>query len=157
MDASGEAWYTERKEVGGRNEYERFGADRSGDGGKGAAALRAHGGDISIDHVAGKTICVKCWATVPDALGGPDQRDHRGEAELKAALPDLVEKAVVVQTVSDELWEQEKCWRGSTTCKRAKSIEKRPVCTGRRGVYFRIYSRVTTGMTMGLRLVFLNR
>ena len=30
------------------------------------------------------------------------------EAELKAALPDLVEKAVVVQTVSDELWEQAK-------------------------------------------------
>ena len=44
-------------------------------------ALRSHGGDISIDHV---------------------------EAELKAALPDLVEKAVVVQTVSDELWEQAK-------------------------------------------------
>ena len=30
------------------------------------------------------------------------------EAELKAALPDLVEKAVVVQTVSDKLWEQAK-------------------------------------------------
>ena len=30
------------------------------------------------------------------------------EAELKAALPDLVQKAVVVQTVSDELWEQAK-------------------------------------------------
>ena len=30
------------------------------------------------------------------------------EAELKAALPDLVEKAEVVKTVSDELWEQAK-------------------------------------------------
>ena len=30
------------------------------------------------------------------------------EAELKAALPELVEKVAVVQTVSDELWEQAK-------------------------------------------------
>ena len=30
------------------------------------------------------------------------------EAELTAALPDLVRRAAVVQTVSDELWEQAK-------------------------------------------------
>ena len=30
------------------------------------------------------------------------------EAELTAALPEVVEKVAVVQTVSDELWEQAK-------------------------------------------------
>ncbi|MCI8573659.1 MAG: NifU family protein, partial [Oscillibacter sp.] len=30
------------------------------------------------------------------------------EAELTAAVPELVEKVVVVQNVSDELWEQAK-------------------------------------------------
>lgn len=30
------------------------------------------------------------------------------EHELTAALPELVQKVVVVQTVSDELWEQAK-------------------------------------------------
>ncbi|MFR1617021.1 MAG: hypothetical protein ACLSUM_06575 [Dysosmobacter welbionis] len=38
---------------------------------------------------------------------GPDQRDA-DEHELTAALPELVQKVVVVQTVSDELWEQAK-------------------------------------------------
>ena len=32
----------------------------------------------------------------------------RAHAELVKALPELVRKAVVVQTVSDELWEQAK-------------------------------------------------
>lgn len=61
-------------------------------------ALRSHGGDISIDHVEGKTVYVKLLG---QCAGCPS-------ADLKAALPDLVEKAVVVQTVSDELWEQAK-------------------------------------------------
>ena len=47
----------------------------------------------------------------------PSLRAHGGELEtnetlieheLTAALPELVQKVVVVQTVSDELWEQAK-------------------------------------------------
>ena len=69
-------------------------------------ALRSHGGDISIDHVEGKTGYVKLLgAGCPSA---DLTNETIVEAELKAALPDLVEKAVVVQTVSDELWEQAK-------------------------------------------------
>ncbi len=30
-------------------------------------ALRSHGGDISIDHVEGKTVYVSCWASARDA------------------------------------------------------------------------------------------
>ena len=66
-------------------------------------ALRSHGGDISIDHVEGKTVYVKLLG---QCAGCPNETIV--EAELKAALPELVEKAVVVQTVSDELWEQAK-------------------------------------------------
>ena len=46
-------------------------------------ALRSHGGDISIDHVEGKTVYVKLLG---QCAGCPS----------------------VVQTVSDELWEQAK-------------------------------------------------
>ena len=119
-------------------------------------ALRSHGGDISIDHVEGKTVYVKLLGQCAGCPSADLTNETIVEAELKAALPDLVEKAVVVQTVSDELWEQaKKAAAGSITCK--KEHRKTPRLHRRRGVYFRIYSRVTTGMTMGLRLVFLNR
>ena len=71
-------------------------------------ALRAHGGDISIDHVAGKTVYVKLLGHCAGCPSADLTNETIVEAELKAALPDLVEKAVVVQTVSDELWEQAK-------------------------------------------------
>jgi len=67
-------------------------------------ALRSHGGDISIDHVEGKTVYVKLLGQ----CAGCPSADLTNETIVKAALPDLVEKAVVVQTVSDELWEQAK-------------------------------------------------
>ena len=69
-------------------------------------ALR--GGDISIDHVEGKTVYVKLLGQCAGCPSADLTNETIVEAELKAALPDLVEKAVVVQTVSDELWEQAK-------------------------------------------------
>lgn len=90
-------------------------------------ALRSHGGDISIDHVEGKTVYVKLLGQCAGCPSADLTNETIVEAELKAALPDLVEKAVVVQTVSDELWEQaEKAAAGSITCKRGKSIENAP-------------------------------
>ena len=56
--------------------------------------LRGHGGDIQIDRFEDGVVYVKMLTVV--------------EAELTAALPDLVRRATVVQTVSDELWEQAK-------------------------------------------------
>ena len=66
-------------------------------------ALRSHGGDISIDHVEGKTVYVKLLGQ----CAGCPSADLTNETIVEA-LPELVEKAVVVQTVSDELWEQAK-------------------------------------------------
>ena len=71
-------------------------------------ALRSHGGDFSIDHVEGKTVYVKLLGQCAGCPSADLTNETIVEAELKAALPDLVEKAVVVQTVSDELWEQAK-------------------------------------------------
>ena len=71
-------------------------------------SLRAHGGDISIDHVEGKTLYVKLLGQCAGCPSADLTNETIVEAELTAALPDLVEKVAVVQTVSDELWEQAK-------------------------------------------------
>ena len=63
---------------------------------------------FSIDHVEGKTVYVKLLGQCAGCPSADLTNETIVEAELKAALPDLVEKAVVVQTVSDELWEQAK-------------------------------------------------
>ncbi len=71
-------------------------------------SLRAHGGDIAIDHVEGKTLYVKMLGQCAGCPSADLTNETVVEAELTAALPEVVEKAVVVQTVSDELWEQAK-------------------------------------------------
>ena len=71
-------------------------------------SLRAHGGDISIDHVEGKTVYVKLLGQCAGCPSADLTNETIVEAELTAALPDLVEKVAVVQTISDELWEQAK-------------------------------------------------
>ena len=71
-------------------------------------ALRAHGGDISIDHVEGKTVYVKMLGQCAGCPSADLTNETVVEAELTAALPEVVEKVAVVQTVSDELWEQAK-------------------------------------------------
>ena len=61
-------------------------------------ALRSHGGDISIDHVEGKTVYVKLLGQCAGCPSADLTNETIVEAELKA----------VVQTVSDELGEQAK-------------------------------------------------
>jgi len=98
---------SEKKYAGGTNmsDLERIEAAMEE---KVRPALRSHGGDISIDHVEGKTVYVKLLGQCAGCPSADLTNETIVEAELKAALPDLVEKAVVVQTVSDELWEQAK-------------------------------------------------
>ena len=49
-----------------------------------------------------------CWASAPGAPSADLTNETVIEAEVVKALPDLVERVAVVQTVSDELWEQAK-------------------------------------------------
>ena len=118
-------------------------------------SLRAHGGDISIDHVEGKTVYVKLLGQCAGCPSADLTNETIVEAELKAALPDLVEKAVVVQSAMSCGNRRKSCC-GSIICKKYKNSS---ACTANGGVFsvFCGYSRVTTGMTMGLRLVFLKR
>ena len=71
-------------------------------------ALRAHGGDISVDHMEGKTLYVKLLGQCAGCPSADLTNETVVEAEITAALPELVEKVAVVQTVSDKLWEQAK-------------------------------------------------
>ena len=64
-------------------------------------ALRAHGGDIAIDRLEGKTLYVKMLGQCAGCPSADLTNETVVEAELTAALPE-------VQTVSDELWEQAK-------------------------------------------------
>lgn len=71
-------------------------------------ALRAHGGDIAIDRLEGKTLYVKMLGQCAGCPSADLTTENLVEMELKTALPDLVHQVVAVQTVSDELWEQAK-------------------------------------------------
>ena len=70
--------------------------------------MRAHGGEVQIDRLENGVLYVKLLGQCAGCPSADLTNETIVEAELKAALPDLVEKAVVVQTVSDELWEQAK-------------------------------------------------
>ena len=70
--------------------------------------LRAHGGEIAIDHLENKVLYVKMLGQCAGCPSADLTNETIVEAEMVAALPELVEKVVVVQTVSDELWEQAK-------------------------------------------------
>ena len=71
-------------------------------------ALRNHGGEIEVDHLENGVVYVKLLGQCAGCPSSDLTNETIVEAELKAALPDLVQKAVVVQTVRDELWEQAK-------------------------------------------------
>ena len=71
-------------------------------------ALRAHGGEIEVDRLEDGVLYVKLLGQCAGCPSADLTNETIVEAELTAALPDLVRKAVVVQTVSDELWEQAK-------------------------------------------------
>ena len=71
-------------------------------------ALRSHGGEIQVDHLEGGVLYVKLLGQCAGCPSADLTSETLVEAELKAALPEVVEKVSVVQTVSDELWEQAK-------------------------------------------------
>ena len=71
-------------------------------------ALRAHGGEIAVDHLENGVLYVKLLGQCAGCPSADLTNETIVEAELTAALPDLVRKVVAVQAVSDELWEQAK-------------------------------------------------
>ena len=71
-------------------------------------ALRAHGGELEVDHLEGGVLYVNLLGQCAGCPAADLTNETLVEAELVKALPELVRKVVVVQTVSDELWEQAK-------------------------------------------------
>ena len=71
-------------------------------------ALRAHGGEIEIDHLENQVLYVKLLGQCAGCPSADLTNETLVEAELVQALPELVKKVSVIQTVSDELWEQAK-------------------------------------------------
>ena len=71
-------------------------------------ALRAHGGEISVDRLEDGVLYVKLLGQCAGCPSADVTNEPLVEAELTAALPELVRKVAVIQTVSDELWEQAK-------------------------------------------------
>ena len=71
-------------------------------------ALHAHGGELEVDHLEDGVLYVKLLGQCAGCPSADLTNETLVEAELVKALPELVRKVVVVQTVSDELWEQAK-------------------------------------------------
>ena len=70
--------------------------------------LRTHGGNLEIDHLENGVLYIKMLGQCAGCPSADLTNETLVEAELVKALPELVRKVVVVQTVSDELWEQAK-------------------------------------------------
>ena len=68
-------------------------------------SLRAHGGEIAIDHLEDGVLYVKLLGQCAGCPSADLTNETIVEAEVVKALPELVHTVVVVQTVSDELWE----------------------------------------------------
>ena len=71
-------------------------------------SLRAHGGEIQVDRLENKVLYVKLLGQCAGCPSADLTNETLVEAELVQALPELVKKVSVIQTVSDELWEQAK-------------------------------------------------
>lgn len=71
-------------------------------------ALRSHGGEIAVDHLEDGVLYVKLLGQCAGCPSADLTNETLVEAELTRALPELVRKVAVVQTVSDELWDQAK-------------------------------------------------
>ena len=71
-------------------------------------SLRAHGGEIQVDHLEDGVLYVKLMGQCAGCPSADLTNETLVEAELVKALPDVVQKVAVIQTVSDELWEQAK-------------------------------------------------
>ncbi|WP_295583276.1 NifU family protein [uncultured Oscillibacter sp.] len=70
--------------------------------------LRSHGGGIQVDRLEDGVLHVKLQGQCAGCPSADLTTENLVEAELTAALPELVRQVVVVQSVSDELWEQAK-------------------------------------------------
>ena len=71
-------------------------------------SLRAHGGEIQVDRLENKVLYVKLLGQCAGCPSADLTNETLVEAEGVKALPELVETVAVIQTVSDELWEQAK-------------------------------------------------
>ena len=71
-------------------------------------SLRAHGGEIQVDHLEDKVLYVKLLGQCAGCPSADLTNETLVEAEVVKALPELVQKVAVIQAVSDELWEQAK-------------------------------------------------
>ena len=71
-------------------------------------SLRAHGGEIQVDHLEDGVLYVKLLGQCAGCPSADLTNETPVEAELVKALPEVVQKVSVIQTVSDELWEQAK-------------------------------------------------
>ena len=71
-------------------------------------SLRAHGGEIQVDRLENKVLYVKLLGQCAGCPSADLTNETLVEAEVVKALPELVEKVAVIQTVSNELWEQAK-------------------------------------------------
>ena len=70
--------------------------------------MASHGGGITVDHLENKVLYVKLQGQCAGCPSADLTNETLVEAELVKELPELVRKVVVVQTVSDELWEPAK-------------------------------------------------
>ena len=71
-------------------------------------SLRVHGGEIQVDRLEDGVLYVKLLGQCAGCPSADLTNETLVEAELVKALPELVKKVSVIQTVSDELWEQAK-------------------------------------------------
>ena len=71
-------------------------------------SLRAHGGEIQVDHLEDGVLYVKLMGQCAGCPSADLTNETLVEAELVKALPEVVQKVAVIQTVSDELGEQAK-------------------------------------------------
>ena len=71
-------------------------------------SLRAHGGEIQVDHLEDGVLYVKLLGQCAGCPSADLTNETLVEAELVKELPEVVRKVSVIQTVSDELWEQAK-------------------------------------------------
>ena len=71
-------------------------------------SLRAHGGEIQVDHLEDGVLYVKLLGQCAGCPSADLTNETLVEAELVQALPELVKKVSVIQAGSDELWEQAK-------------------------------------------------
>ncbi|MDD3346409.1 NifU family protein [Oscillibacter sp.] len=70
--------------------------------------LHSHGGEIKVDRLEDGVLHVNLLGQCAGCPSADLTTESLVQAELVSALPELVRQVVVVQEVSDELWEQAK-------------------------------------------------